>query len=63
MSAELILVKALQDIAKEPGCGCSFPCQCKSVAALSIELEERMSLAEEALKKFYKEYYHEKANP
>ncbi|ANT45327.1 hypothetical protein PP16_gp28 [Pectobacterium phage PP16] len=63
MSAELILVKALQDIAREPGCGCSFPCQCKSVPALSVELEERVSLAEEALKKFYKEYYHEKVNP
>lgn len=63
MSAELILVKALQVIATEPGCGCSFPCQCKSASTLIIELEERMSLAEEALKKFYKEYYHEKVSP
>ena len=59
---ELVLVKALQRIATGPGCGCSFPCRCRSVEALSIELEERMSMAEEALKTFYKEYYHAKAN-
>jgi hypothetical protein len=43
-------VKALEKLAVEPGCGCSFPCQCDNKEQLREELNGRMDRANSALK-------------
>lgn len=47
-----ILIGALEKIAREPGCGCSFPCQCGGEERAQIELDARMDLAAQALAKY-----------
>lgn len=44
------LREALVKIAQDRGCGCKPICQCRTEYALKIELEERKSIAHEALK-------------
>lgn len=46
------LIGALEKIAREPGCGCSYPCQCGGEERAQIELEGRMDIAASALAKY-----------
>ncbi len=41
--------KALEKLARVPGCGCSFPCRCGGEEWTRAELEGRMDYAAETL--------------